>query len=216
MANIDTLIDGYRRFYKRHFVEDKALYQELSARGQSPKTLVIACSDSRVDPSIITDANSGDIFVVRNVANIVPPFQPEWGSYHGTSAALEFAIAGVGVEHIIVLGHSGCAGIKTLVDTPKDSPNEGSFIRSWMGIAEEALEVTEQKCLHSEQESLCRYTTCEQEAILVSLRNLMTFPWVKVLVKDKKVSLHGWYFSVKDGSLSVCNLDSKGFEKVVV
>lgn len=212
MTNPNALIDGYKRFYKKHFVEDKQLYHDLFTKGQFPKTLVIACSDSRVDPSLITDARPGDIFVVRNVANIVPPYQPDWSSYHGTSAALEFAVNGIGVEHIIVLGHSGCAGVKALVDMPKSLDNEKSFVRPWVGIVEEALERTKEKC--EAHDDMCQYSTCEKEAVLVSLKNLLSFPWVKASVQQRKLSLHGWYFSVEDGSLSVCMPGGDSFEQI--
>lgn len=209
MAHPNVLIEGYKRFYKKHFVDDNRLYKELSTRGQSPKTLVIACSDSRVDPSIITDADPGDIFVVRNVANIVPPFQPEWGSYHGTSAALEFAIDGIGVESIVILGHSGCSGIRTLVDRNSENRKPNSFIDSWISIVEDALN-------GSSSASGCKYESCEQEAIRLSLRNLMTFPWIKEKVMANKLSLQGWYFSVNNGALSVCEPNQDNFKAVIV
>jgi carbonic anhydrase len=213
MAEINALIEGYKRFYHKHFVEDDSLYKELARRGQFPKTLVIACSDSRVDPSIITDANPGDIFVVRNVANLVPPYQAEWKSYHGTSAALEFAVNQIGVKHIIILGHSGCAGIQTLLDKPAPSEQQiGSFIRPWMGIAESARRQTEKKC--ELDDTNCKQTVCEKEAILVSLSNLASFPWVKARLEDKSITLHGWYFSLNDGLLHTYNNANKEFEAI--
>ena len=115
---------------------------------------------------------------------------------------------------IITLGHSGCAGIKNLVDTPKDSGAKGSFIRPWMGIVEDALERTKE--MHKQNPEKCKYSMCEQEAIITSMKNLSTFPWIKERVEQQKLKLHGWYFSVVDGSLSVCSQEASSFEKVKV
>ncbi len=203
MTKVSELIKGYQRFYTKHFLGEDKLYERLHAEGQSPKTLVIACSDSRVDPSLLLDANPGDIFVVRNVANLVPPYQPEWGSYHGTSAALEFAVNNLQVEHIIVLGHSGCAGIRALIR--EQDPSQFSFINGWVHIADSARARAMEK---AHDQGACVHTLCEKEAIVTSLENLMTFPWVAEKVKAKKMTLHGWYFSLADGKLSA--LSTKG------
>lgn len=210
MARIRKLLEGYKRFYQKHFVQNKSLYEKLSV-GQNPKTLIIACSDSRVDPTIVTDANAGDIFVVRNVANLVPPYQPDWESYHGTSAALEFAVTRLEVEHIVVMGHSGCAGIGALVDNPPKKDKFNSFILGWMNIAAEARARMEEKC--ADKDDACRHTVCEKEGILVSLNNLESFPWIAERVAQKKLKLHGWYFSVSDGFLWVYDKESGEYTK---
>ncbi|PCJ24484.1 MAG: carbonic anhydrase [Rickettsiales bacterium] len=198
MIDIELLIDGHKRFRKKHFDKDKKLYQELATEGQTPKTLIIACSDSRVDPAIIFDADPGDLFVIRNVANLVPPYQPMNESYHGTSAALEFGVNNLKVEHIIVLGHSGCAGIKSLCDHDDEGSKKFSFISSWVNIAKEAKEMA-QKGKPSSVEEM--YSLCEKESILTSIENLLTFPWIKEKVKNNTLALHGWYFSLNNGKL---------------
>jgi len=213
MAKVSELLNGYKRFYKYHFLGENRLYEKL-ATGQSPKTLVIACSDSRVDPAILTDANPGDIFVIRNVANLVPPYQPDNTTYHGTSAALEFAVNGVGVEHIVVLGHSGCAGIQTLVDMdPKadiTSAEPFSFVKKWVSIAAKAKENAEHKCNDANKLPSC----CEQESIRSSLDNLLTFPWVRQRLEDGTLEIHGWYFTIHDGALHVLDKESNTFNAV--
>lgn len=210
MAEIKKLLEGYQRFYQAHFVEDNRLYKSLATVGQFPKTLVIACSDSRVDPSIIMDAGPGDIFVIRNVANLVPPYQPD-SAYHGTSAALEFGINHLKVKNVVIMGHSGCAGIKTLLES--DAPSfQSNFIHAWVNIAQEAKEATCAK--HTDLAE--GQTMCEQEAVLVSMKNLKSFPWISDKMEAGDLTLHGWHFSIDDGILRTWNEDSKKFQKVPV
>lgn len=198
MAEVKALLDGYRRFYHKHFRGADATLPALAAKGQTPKTLIIACSDSRVDPAIITDAEPGEIFVIRNVANLVPPFQPEATSYHGTSAALEFGVQHLQVKHIVVLGHSGCAGIDALLHcTPEQA--DFSFIRPWVNIASKARDYTENVLGSVDHKDAC--PTCEQQAVLVSLQNLQTFPWVQEKLDAGTLKLHGWYFHLASGQL---------------
>jgi carbonic anhydrase len=191
MAKIETLIAGYREFYQKYFASGDGLYRDLSV-GQSPKTLVIACSDSRVDPSIVTSASPGDLFVVRNVANLVPPYEVDQ-HHHGVSAALEFGVRVLNVEHIVVLGHSSCAGIAALLNS--DSVKDTDFIGKWVSLAQAAKDrVTgnpQPECQHQ----------CEKESIILSLDNLLTFPWIKSAVEAERIKLHGWYFSVQEGTL---------------
>lgn len=198
MAEVKALIEGYRKFYARYYASGDPLYRELSAHGQSPKTLVIACSDSRVDPSIITKSGPGDIFVVRNVANLVPPYGPDVASLHGVSAALEFAVRILEVKHIVILGHSDCAGIAALLEPGKTDNTD--FIGLWVNIAAKARE----KTLSERQPDECPREVqhrCEKESILLSLSNLTGFPWVRTRVKAGTLTLHGWYFSMNDGRL---------------
>lgn len=198
MSDVKTLIDGYRRFYSRHFLRQDPLFNQLATNGQAPKTLVIACSDSRVDPAIILDADPGDIFVVRNVANLVPPFAADSG-HHGTSAALEFAVCNLNVQHIIVCGHSACAGVNALLHGTY-SHSEESFINRWVDIAMEAKEHTLHACGSPEHPAARQM--CEEQAILTSLQNLTTFPWIKTRVDEGCLRLHGWYFDLTSGALS--------------
>lgn len=210
MGEIDKLIEGYKRFHENYFVGEDQLFAELK-QGQTPSTLVIACSDSRVDPAIIMDSKPGDLFVIRNVANLVPPYEVG-GGYHGVSAALEFAVRMLGVEHVIVLGHQYCGGIKTLVEgVPEDSPAE--FLQSWVNIADSARQRVQNETPNlSKEAQLC---ACEKASIVVSLENLCTFPWIKQAVNDGKLKLHGWYFDIDSGTLSAHDKNLQRFEPLV-
>ncbi len=187
MAEVQKLLDGYREFYKEESADGGKLFEQLS-QGQSPKTLIITCSDSRVSPVTLTKADPGEVFMIRNVANLVPPYQPDGDSLHGVSAALEFGVCHLEVKHIVVMGHSGCGGIKALREGI--APQEGedfSFIDPWMQIAKDA------KC--------DAQSDCEQDAIKLSLKNLESFPWIKSRIESSAVKLHGWYFRIEDGKL---------------
>ncbi|MBI5435585.1 MAG: carbonic anhydrase [Nitrosomonadales bacterium] len=197
MTTPQQLIRGFRRFREQHFVHDDALYRQLVEQGQTPNTLVVACCDARVDPSLVLDCAPGDLFVVRNVANLVPPAENQ-GQYHGTSAALEFGVRNLGVQHIIVLGHAHCGGIRSLVETG-GANNLDSFIDDWMHLVEDARAEVERDLPDAPLEY--RTQACEQRALLISLRNLMTFPWVRERVEGGSLFLHGWYFDIEHGQL---------------
>lgn len=207
MEELNKLIDGYKRFRDNYFEGDKALFEQLS-QGQAPSTLVIACSDSRVDPAIIMDCKPGDLFVIRNVANLVPPYETG-GGYHGVSAALEFGVRALKVRHIIVLGHQYCGGIQALLNG--FVAIEGSeFIQPWVNIAREARErVLSEMATAAKSEQLC---ACEKAGILVSLKNLLTFPWIKQHVEQGELMLHGWYFNIEGGVLSAYDLSADEFK----
>ncbi|MFT7234619.1 MAG: carbonic anhydrase [Methylophagaceae bacterium] len=164
--------------------------------GQPAKTLMIACCDSRVDPAILTDCDPGDLFIVRNVANLVPPWESA-GHYHGTSAALEFAVNQLKVENIIVMGHTNCSGIKALWHD--DDTAASQFIHPWVSIAQAAKDKV--KLSHADQETSEQLTACEQAAIMVSLENLLSFSCIEERVKRGELSLHGWHFDVRIGEL---------------
>ncbi len=190
----ERLLEGYQRFRKGYFREQKSHLGTLT-KGQSPKVALVSCCDSRVDPGILFDATPGDIFVVRNVANLVPPWEPD-GLHHGTSAALEFAVTKLGVEHLVVLGHANCGGIRALMEHSPDAAQD-SFIARWMDIAAAAKkEVLGRKDLQG-IEAQCH--ACEQAAVRISLRNLMSFPWIRSAVTKGQLSLHGWYYDLHDG-----------------
>lgn len=172
--------------------------------------MVVACCDSRVDPAILTDCNPGDLFMVRNVANLVPPCESA-GAYHGTSAALEFAVRDLGVEHIIVFGHTQCGGIRALMRKAGDGGDAvDGFIHSWMAIVDQARRkiVTEMPRASVEEQA----TACEQEAIVISLDNLQTFPWIRERVEHGALRLHGWYFDLRAGQLLRYNPGTRCFE----
>lgn len=196
MADITKFITGFKRFQENYFGRDQELFGQLK-QGQRPSALVIACSDSRVDPAILTDCQPGDLFVVRNVANLVPPYETG-GGLHGVSTALEFGVCMLGVEHIIVLGHRQCGGVQALMQGIPDGAKV-EFIGNWVNIAMRAKErVLAELPDASPQEQLC---ACEEASILVSLENLLTFPWIKERIQQGSLMLHGWYFDIETGEL---------------
>ena len=203
------LLDGYRTFTSQRLPTEQSRYRELSERGQAPEVMVIGCCDSRVSPEVIFDAGPGELFVVRNVANLVPVYQPDGGA-HGVSAALEYAINVLRIKHIVVLGHAQCGGIRAFID--KIEPlSPGDFIGRWMAMFVKPGEVVEQRDRESMQEFTIRI---EKAAIFRSLENLMTFPFVRAQVESGAMNLHGAYFGVAEGSLFVLDSTAKEFRGV--
>jgi carbonic anhydrase len=203
------LLDGYRTFTSQRLPTEQSRYRDLSVRGQSPEVMVIGCCDSRVSPEVIFDAGPGELFVVRNIASLVPVYQPDSGA-HGVSAALEYAVSVLRVKHIVVLGHAQCGGIRAFIDNIEPlSP--GDFIGRWMQMFIKPGEVVEQR----ERESMQDFTIrIEKAAIFRSLENLMTFPFVRALVESGTLNLHGAYFGVAEGSLFVLDPSAKEFRSV--
>ncbi|MDE8345886.1 MAG: carbonic anhydrase [Acidocella sp.] len=195
-----TLMDGYARFRKGYWRRHQRRFSALARDGQAPPAMVIACADSRVAPEMIFDCAPGEIFVVRNVSNLVPPYAPDTGN-HGTSAALEFAVTALAVRSIVVLGHSQCGGIRALMRGPHGG--HGDFIESWMAIARPArtLVCNAPDAADADFETLC--TRCEHASIRVSLANLMTFPWIASRVEAGTLSLSGAHFNVETGKVEV-------------
>ena len=187
---IHKLIDGFKSFRQEYYIDQPDIYKDLVEKGQHPEVMVIACSDSRVNPSIITQANPGEIFVVRNVANLVPIYRIDHNC--ATSACIEFAVRDLGVKHIVVLGHSECGGIKRLCEHKGIGP-ERDFIDGWVSIAETAGA--------TDLEGFEKFRHVERAAIAVSLENLVTFPWLKRRVKEGNLELHGWFFDLETGNL---------------
>lgn len=202
---MDKFIAGYRQFRETYFRTNKAFIEDLMSQGQAPKVLMIACSDSRIDPSLKFDVAPGEMFIVRNVANLVPPFDAD-GHAHGTSAALEFAVRSLQVEHIIVMGHARCGGITALMNQPQ----AGDFVAAWMQIAQPARE----KALKTTSTPAAAQRCCEHEAVKISLDNLLTFPWVKTAVDDGKLQTHGWYFDLETATLSILDKATGAFQPV--
>jgi carbonic anhydrase len=197
---VDRLINGYRRFRSERWPIERERFERL-ASGQQPRSMVIACSDSRVDPSTIFGTAPGELFVVRNVANLVPPYTPD-ASYHGTSAALEFGVRALKVKEVIVLGHTQCGGARALLDGAP--PNVSDFIGKWMTIAEPARQRA-LACPHEQD----RQEACEHEIVRLSLDNLLSFRWVREAVDTGRLSLHGCYFSIRTGKLEVLRPDGR-------
>jgi len=212
MHEIKKLIEGFQRFRAHHYERDGAPFKQLISEGQSPKIMVIACCDARVDPAIVTDCDPGDLFVVRNVANLVPPFEGS-GGYHGTSAALEFAVRCLNVRHVIVMGHARCGGIRALLGNIRFEGNAGQFITPWMSIAEQARR--EVDATHATAAADARAAACERAAVRISLRNLMTFPFVQEAVGAGRLKLHGWYFDLDGGELLGYDPATESFEVFV-
>jgi carbonic anhydrase len=199
MEPIHKLIQGYQKFNQHYFQGSTPLYEELVENGQSPKILMIACCDSRVDPSIVTNSKPGELFVVRNVANLVPPCDHHPHAHqHSTSSALEFGVRFLKVEHIIVFGHSLCGGIQALMANDSDERKVPSdFISAWMDIAEPArIQVKQQYSHLSATEQAQR---CEELGIQISLENLLSFPWIADKVANNSLQLHGWHFDLASG-----------------
>jgi carbonic anhydrase len=207
MQDIAKFIAGFQRFQEKYFSEDRDLFAQLG-QGQRPKTMIVACADSRVDPALLTGAIPGEMFVVRNVANLVPPYEPS-GSFASVPAALEFAVLSLDVEHIIVLGHAQCGGIHALMS---DDGACGEFIGKWVGIAMRARERVLAE-LPAKSAPL-QERACEQASILVSLENLMTYPWIEQRVTARRVHLHGWYFDIAQGDLLCYNPARNAFVSV--
>lgn len=198
----DHLADRFRRFKFRHFAPNQDHYEELATYGQSPDTMIISCCDSRVDPETIFNAMPGELFVMRNVANLVPPYETG-GKFHGVSSAIEFAVMNLRIKHLIVMGHSGCGGIKAALDQNAAIETEARFISRWMSMLSEArLNVL---ASHQSASQAERVAALEFEAIKNSIKNLRTFPFVRELEEKGKLDLCGAHFDIASGTLSVLN-----------
>jgi carbonic anhydrase len=206
---LSQLIEGYQEFRKQYFDGTNVTYEKLVRGGQRPKILMIACSDSRVDPAIVTKTEPGDLFVIRNVANLVPPYEPDNNTYHGTSAALEFAICTLGIKHLIVFGHTQCGGITALLQGANNPAGERSFIAKWMELAAPAHARVLRR--YSEADLDQQVVLCEQYALTNSLKNLMTFPWIKQRAEEGSLSLHAWYFDLSTGTIQKFDAQNKCF-----
>ena len=209
MAFPQQLLDGYRAFLIGRLRHEQDRYRGLAESGQSPQIMVIGCCDSRVSPEVIFDARPGELFVVRNIGNLVPPYTPD-GAQRAVSAALEFAVQALKVKHIVVLGHAQCGGIRAFVEegTPL-SP--GDFIGHWMALIAPAAAAVGPRG----DRPLGQYLTqLEQASVIKMLDNLMTFPWVRTLVERRALALHAAYFSVATGQLSVRDSAADTFRQV--
>jgi carbonic anhydrase len=192
-----------------YFEKSPGLYRDLLVHGQNPRFAVVACSDSRVDPAIVLQTEPGDIFAVRNVAALVPPYEED-GRYHGTSAALEFAVTGLKVDHIIVIGHAHCGGVAAMVHKQEGGEIGGKFISAWTDLLREARERALTLDPKLEGDALLRAS--ERQSVRLSLENLVTFPFVRDAMTAGNLNLHGWYLNIFEGSLEVWNAESGIFE----
>lgn len=184
--SLEKILDGYHSFREKYAKGDLSVMRYLSRYGQNPQIMIVACCDSRVDPALILQCDPGDLFVVRNVANIVPPYERD-EAHHGTSAALEFGVCFLKVNHLILLGHSQCGGIQALLDNQSIKPND--FISNWVNL------------IHSKNHKHCSSDDYAKLALQQSYKNCLTFPWIKDGLKAKTLQLHLWFFDIESGQI---------------
>lgn len=203
----DHLLKGHANFMAGRYVREKDRIRDLAAEGQTPTTMIIACCDSRAAPEMIFDSGPGELFVLRNVANLVPTYQPD-GGQHGTSAAIEFAVKALSIANIVIMGHGRCGGIKAALN-PESSPlDKGDFIGKWMSMLGELPDQIVQNDLMTAGE---RQTALERISIRNSIRNLRTFPYVADLEAQGKLAVHGAWFDISTGELWVMDSESGDF-----
>lgn len=204
-----NLLRGYQDFQSGRFARERDRYQQLADHGQKPEVLVIACCDSRAAPEMVFNAAPGELFVVRNVANLVPPCSPD-GDYHGTSAALEFAVQSLKVRHVIVMGHGRCGGIQAALDPTGEPLSPGDFIGKWMELLTPvAASISENEWMTGAE----RQTALERAAIRQSIANLRTYPCVSILEGKGRLHLHGAWFDISTGELWVMDADTGDFSR---
>jgi carbonic anhydrase len=202
---MDRLLQGYRRFRRDAWPDRRRLFEQLADRGQQPRAMVITCADSRVDPGMIFDTSPGELFVVRNVASLVPPYAPDT-AHHGTSAALEFGVRVLGVPDLLVMGHALCGGVRALLEGAP--PEASDFVAQWIAMAEPARQRALVYAAKAE-----RQLRCEQETVKLTLETLLTFPWIGERVASGKLQLLGAHFDIRSGELSLLGADG-GFAVV--
>ncbi|MCW5588046.1 MAG: carbonic anhydrase [Legionellales bacterium] len=190
------LIAGYQKFREKYVAQDQQLLKQLAKMGQHPSVLVLACSDSRVDPAILLQCDPGEIFVIRNVANIVPPYERD-SAHHGTSAALEFGICYLNIKHLMILGHSQCGGIEAL--TQKNSAQQNDFINNWVNLINLGHH-------HSDDSD-----ECAQLSLLQSYQHCLTFPWIKERLDNNTLTIDLCFFAIDQGLLSVFDKSTQRF-----
>lgn len=210
MDATDKLKAGYEAFRNNHFEEHKEIYRDLVKNGQAPKTLLVSCSDSRVNPSTILNSDPGDLFIVRNVGNLVPPCKVD-EQHHGVSSALEYGIKVLGIENIVIMGHAHCGAMQAVIDTENNPEALGTeFVHKWVQIARDAIK---SPCCHSDSIKAGNRLPKEvnQASIVNSLNNLMSFPFVKERVENGTIKLHGWYFNMEDGTITAYDAEKNDF-----
>lgn len=203
------LLAGYRNFMGGRYTAERERYRALADEGQTPSTMIIACCDSRAAPETIFDCGPGELFVLRNVANLVPPFQPD-GGQHGTSAGIEFAVQVLGVSNIVVMGHGRCGGIHAALNPSIKPLAPGDFIGKWMSLLDPVTHAFADTGVMTAGE---RQTALERISIRNSIRNLRTFPYVATLEKDGKLGVHGAWFDIKTGELWIMDDETGEFER---
>lgn len=191
-SSLNKIIDGYQVFRDKYAHGDQSIMNYLSNYGQKPEIMVVACCDSRVDPALILQCDPGDLFVVRNVANIIPPYEID-DSHHGTSAALEFGVSFLKVKHLILLGHSQCGGIQALLSNHDASHND--FITNWVSL------------IKPHDDHLHDVDECAKSALKQSYQHCLTFPWITEAIKNQSLEIHLWFFDIKSGEIQTYSKD---------
>lgn len=197
MQSFKKFITGYELFREQYASGRDSIMRQLANHGQNPEIMIIGCSDSRVDPALILQCEPGDLFTVRNVANIVPPYEAD-ERHHGTSAALEFGICYLNVKHLIILGHSSCGGIQALLN--KKQLHQDDFISRWVSLIESAGDQNKNPDLFA------------QEALIFSYKNCLTFPWIKERIETHQLKIHLWFFDIKTGIIKSYSFRHDAFE----
>ncbi len=202
MTDFANMLKGYQEFRKKYALGDQSIMQYLASYGQQPKVMVVACCDSRVDPALILQCNPGDLFVVRNVANIVPPYEKD-EAHHGTSAALEFGVCFLKVEHLILLGHSQCGGIQALLNN-KTPTQQDDFIGNWVSL----IKTPEAQDYNPDEYA--------KRALQLSYQNCLTFPWIREKIEAGKLLIHLWFFDIKMGEIFTYSVEKEEYQALDV
>lgn len=211
---ITPLIEGYHHFRELYYHgTERKKFERLVSKGQKPKIMLISCCDSRVDPAVLFDTDPGDLFVVRNVANLVPPCDTS-PHHHATSSALEFAVRVLKVDHVIVVGHTNCGGIRALMEEPAEMGDdaEHSFILQWMAIAKEARRQVKEEAADKTIDE--QVNLCEHKSVEISYQNLKSFPFVQDAMKAGTLNLHAWVFDMENCILSVYDPETHNFDAI--
>ena len=206
------LVNRFRGWHATHYAENKSWFRHLAQEGQHPRTMLIACCDSRVHVTAIFGADQGEFFIHRNIANLVPPYKQD-NDHHGTSAAVEYAVSMLKVAHLIVVGHSNCGGVRGCHDmcagTAPELASGSSFVGNWMEILRPGYVATA-GIIDTE----ARIKAMELESVRISLANLMTFPFVKAAVETERLTLHGVWHDIGEGGLDVYESETDSFHPV--
>jgi len=211
---LERLLKGFADFRLGYYREHLDLFERLASEGQSPRILIVGCADARVDPGILTQTKPGDIFTVRNVGAMVPPAQiPPDERQHGTSAAIEFAVRGLEVEHVVILGHALCGGIDSLVDGRSSAYAHFDYLSTWTAVAQGVRDLAVGELKGLPRRDLLR--AVEQASVVNSVRNLMGFRWIAERVAAGKLLLHAWWFNLAEGQLYAFNPKAVAFEPVL-
>lgn len=199
LKTFKKIAQGYQQFREKYVLKNNnTLLKTLAEKGQHPQIMFVSCCDSRVDPALLLQCDPGDLFVVRNVANIVPPYEND-GTHHGTSAALEFGVCYLNVKHLIILGHSQCGGIQAALNPSELKQDD--FIGKWVHIIEQGVENSKD------------VDACAKNSLLVSYQNCLSFPWIKQRVEEETIKVHLWFFEIKEGSIYTFDHEDQMFKK---